>query len=140
MAHQFFFSHPVEKVWDYLTKPELMEQWLMKNDFRLAVGADFQFKTSPVAHLDFDGIFYCKVLEIVPFKKLSYSWASGPGEGRITLDSVVVWKLVPRDNGTDVFLEHSGFDKEENLGLFNGLNHGWPEKFQNIAKLINNPS
>ncbi|NLR82909.1 helix-turn-helix transcriptional regulator [Chitinophaga eiseniae] len=25
-------------VWDYLIKPELMEQWLMKNDFQPVVG------------------------------------------------------------------------------------------------------
>jgi hypothetical protein len=33
-------------------------------------------------------------------------------------------------------LEHSGFAKEENLNFFNGLSHGWVEKFQNIANLL----
>jgi len=136
IKHQFFFPHPEAVVWEYLTKPELMEQWLMKNDFKPIVGHDFQFRTGPIPSLDFDGIFYCKVLEIVPFKKLSYSWRSGPGEGEITLDSVVVWKLEPKDKGTELLLEHSGFAKEENLNFFNGLNHGWVEKFQNIANLL----
>ena len=99
-------------------------------------GLDFQFREKPIPSLDFDGIFYCKVLEIVPFKKLSYSWRSGPGNGEITLDSVVVWKLEPTDKGTKVFLEHSGFAKKENLEFFNGLNHGWVEKLQNIANLL----
>jgi len=76
IKHQFFFPHPTEMVWEYLTKPELMEQWLMKNDFQPIVGHDFQLRTGPILSLDFDGIFYCKVLEIVPFKKLSYSWKS----------------------------------------------------------------
>ena len=137
IKHKFFFPHPMEMVWEYLTKPELMEQWLMKNNFQPIVGHDFQFKTGPIPSLDFDGIFHCKVLEIVPFEKLSYSWRSGPGGGEITLDSVVVWKLEPSDKGTEVFLEHSGFEKEENLSLFNGLNNGWLEKFQNIANLLN---
>jgi uncharacterized protein YndB with AHSA1/START domain len=136
IQHQFFFPHPKETVWEYLTKPELMEQWLMKNDFKPIVGHDFQFRTGPIPSLDFDGIFYCKVLEIVPFKKLSYSWRSGPGGGEITLDSVVVWKLEPKDKGTELVLEHSGFAKEENLNFFNGLSHGWVEKFQNIANLL----
>ena len=95
IKHQFFFPHPPETVWEYLTKSELMELWLMKNDFQPIVGLDFQFRTNPIPSLDFDGIFYCKVLEIVPFKKLSYSWKGGPGNGEITLDSVVVWKLEP---------------------------------------------
>jgi len=109
----------------------------MKNNFKPVVGAEFQFRTGPIAKLDFDGIFYCKVLEIIPLKKLSYSWRSGPGEGEITLDSVVVWKLEPKDKGTELFLEHSGFAKEENLNFYNGLNHGWVEKLQNIANHLN---
>lgn len=137
IKHQFSFSHPPETVWEYLTKPELMEQWLMKNDFQPIVGLDFQFRTNPIPSLDFDGIFYCKVLEIVPFKKLSYSWKSGPGEGKITLDSVVVWKLEASDKGTELFLEHSGFAKKENLDFYNGLMHGWVEKLNKIAKLLN---
>ncbi len=137
IKHQFFFPHSTEMVWEYLTKPELMEQWLMKNNFQPIVGFDFQFKTGPIASLDFDGTFYCKVLEIIPFKKLSYSWNCGPGKGKITLDSVVVWTLQPIDKGTNLFLEHSGFAKEENLNFYNGLNHGWIEKLQKIEELLN---
>ena len=137
IKHQFFFAHPPEIVWEYLTKPELMELWLMKNTFQPIIGADFQFRTNPIPSLDFDGIFYCRVLEIVPFKKLSYSWKSGPGDGEITLDSVVVWKLEPKDKGTELFLEHSGFAKEENLNFYNGLMQGWVEKLNNIANLLN---
>ena len=137
IKHQFSYAHPKETVWEYLTNSELMAQWLMKNDFRPIVGHEFQFRTGPIAALDFDGIFYCKVLEVIPFKKLSYSWKSGPGEGKITLDSVVTWKLEPKDKGTEVFLEHSGFAKKENLDFYNGLLHGWAEKLQNIDKFLN---
>jgi uncharacterized protein YndB with AHSA1/START domain len=137
IKHQFFFPHPPEVVWEYLTKPGLMALWLMKNDFQPIVGTNFQFRTGPSARLNFDGIFYCKVLEVTPFKRLSYSWNAGPGEGKIALNSVVIWDLVPKDNGTEIFLEHSGFRKKENLDFYNALLHGWLEKFQNIDKLIN---
>lgn len=137
IRHQFSFSHPPEVVWEYLTKPELMELWLMKNNFQPIVGADFEFRTNPIPSLDFDGICYCRVLEIVPFKKLSYSWKCGPGEGDITLDSVVEWKLNLTEKGTDLFLEHSGFAKEENLAFYNGFNHGWVEKLHKIDQLLN---
>jgi uncharacterized protein YndB with AHSA1/START domain len=137
IKHQFFFPHPAEAVWEYLTTPELMAQWLMKNDFQPIVGHDFQFRTNPIPNLDFDGIFYCKVLEIVPFKKLSYSWKSGPGEGKITLDSVVVWKLQPTDKGTELFLEHSGFAKKENLNFYNGMTDGWLKNIHKIAERLN---
>ncbi|SIN64192.1 SRPBCC family protein [Chitinophaga niabensis] len=137
IKHQFFFPHPPETVWEYLTRSELMELWLMKNTFQPVVGTDFQFRTNPIPSLDFDGIFYCRVLEIVPFKKLSYSWQSGPGNGEITLDSVVVWKLEATDKGTELFLEHSGFAKEENLNFYKGLTNGWLEKFTKIEELLN---
>jgi uncharacterized protein YndB with AHSA1/START domain len=137
IKHQYFFPHPPETVWEYLTRSELMELWLMKNNFQPIVGADFQFRTSPVPKMNFDGIFYCRVLEIIPYKTLSYSWNCGPGEAAITLESVVVWTLQQTEKGTEITLEHSGFGKDENLALYNGLNHGWLEKFENISKLIN---
>ncbi len=137
IKYQYFFAHSPEKVWQYLTNSDLMELWLMKNNFQPVAGTDFQFRTNAIESLNFDGIFYCTVLEIEPFKKLSYSWKAGPGEGKITLDSVVIWKLESTAEGTTVFLEHNGFAKEENLGFFNGFNHGWVEKFEKIANLIN---
>jgi uncharacterized protein YndB with AHSA1/START domain len=137
IKHQIFYPHPPETVWEYLTKPELMAQWLMKNNFQPIVGTEFQFRTSPIPSLNFDGVFYCTVLEIVHFRKLSYSWSTGPGDGKITLESIVVWTLQPTDKGTELFLDHSGFDKEENVNFYEGLNHGWVEKLQNIAKLLN---
>lgn len=136
ISHQFFFPHSVEKVWECLTTAELMSQWLMKNDFQPILGFEFQFRTNPMPALDFDGIFYCKVLEIIPFKTLSYSWQGGPGEGKIALDSVVVWKLQSTEKGTDVFLEHKGFKEIENLNFYTGMNDGWLKKLQNIAGLL----
>jgi len=136
IKHTYFFQHPVELVWEYFTTSELMTQWLMKNDFQPVVGRDFQFRTGPIASLNFDGIFYCKVLAIDPLKQLSYTWNCGPGDGKITLESVVTWNLQPKDNGTEVFLDHRGFEKAENLDLYNGLMHGWVEKLTKIDNLL----
>ena len=137
IQHQYFFPHPPEVVWEYLTNAELLAQWIMKNDFQPVIGHDFQFRIDPIPSLNFDGIVYCKVLEIVPFKRLSYSWRSGPGNGDITLDSVVVWKLVSKDDGTELSLDHSGFSETENLNMFNAMNGGWLKNIQKIADRIN---
>ena len=137
IRQQYFFPHPPEVVWEYLTNAELMALWLMKNDFQPIVGHDFQFRTNPIPSLNIDGIMHCKVLEIVPFKKLSYSWKGGPGEGRITLDTVVVWKLEPKDTGTELFLEHSGFSETENLAIYNGMTGGWLQNINKMADRIN---
>lgn len=133
IRQQFFYSHPANTVWDYLTKPELIAQWLMPNDFQPILGHEFRFTIKPIPSLDLDGIFHCKVLEIVPFKKLSYSWQGGPGNGKISLDSVVVWTLLEKDNGTELQLEHRGFKDIENLQLYTGMTKGWQENMQKIA-------
>jgi uncharacterized protein YndB with AHSA1/START domain len=136
ISHKFFFPHSAEVVWEYLTTAELMAQWLMPNDFEPILGYDFQFRIKPLPAMEFDGIVYCKVLEIVPFKKLSYSWKSGPGEGKITVDSVVAWRLTPKDNGTELSLEHTGFAETVNLALYNGMTEGWLKNMEKIATLI----
>ena len=135
--HQFFFPHPPEAVWEYLTNAELMELWLMKSNFQPTIGHEFQFRTNPKADFDFDGIFYCKVLEIVPFEKLSYTWKCGPGDGTFNIDSVVNWKLQPKNNGTELFLQHNGFAIMNNLMLFNSMQEGWLKNIHKIAQRIN---
>jgi len=137
IKHQYFFPNPPEIVWEYLTNAELMELWLMKNDFQPVVGHEFQFRTGPLPNMNFDGVVYCKVLEIVPFEKLSYSWKGGPGEGKITLDSVVVWTLQRKDNGTELLLDHSGFNEATNAIMFAAMNNGWISNIRKIDSLIN---
>ena len=127
IKHTLFFQAPPATVWDYLTKPELMSLWLMRNDFQPVIGHDFQFTSNPVPSMDFDGIVYCKVLEIIPHKKLTYSWKCGPGKGVITIDSLVVWTLLEKNDGTELVLENSGFKEMENfnINIYNAMNQGW---------------
>ncbi len=137
IKHHFFYAHPAETVWEFLTKAELLSQWLMPNDFELILGYDFQFTTKPLPQFDCDGIFYCKIVEIVPFKKLSYSWKTGPGSGKISLDSIVVWTLVEKDNGTELQLLQSGFKEIENYNIYTAMTTGWAQNMEKIAKLLN---
>jgi uncharacterized protein YndB with AHSA1/START domain len=137
VKHQYFFPQSPEMVWEYLTRAELMELWLMPNNFQPIQGQEFQFRVKPIPQLDFDGIVYCKVLEIVPHQKLSYSWKCGPGNGKIELDSIVVWKLIPKDNGTELLLEHTGFKEMENFNMFTAVNDGWFKNIEKIAVLLN---
>ncbi len=137
IQHQLFFQHPPKAVWEYLTSAELMEIWLMKNNFQPIVGHEFQFRINPIPSLDFDGIVYCKVLEIVPHERLSYSWKLGPGDGTLNIDSVVRWELKPKDNGTELLLNHGDFAIMENLGIFNSMHDGWLKNMHKIADQLN---
>jgi uncharacterized protein YndB with AHSA1/START domain len=112
-----------------------MSQWLMPNDFEPILGYDFQFKIKPIPQFEFDGIVFCKVLEIVPFKKLSYPWKAGPGDGKINLDSIVNWTLIAKDNGKELLLDHSGM--MENVDIYSAMNIGWQQNMNKIDTLIN---
>jgi len=133
IKHTFFYAHKPEAVWEYLTKPELMAQWLMPSDFKAELGHDFKFIIKPMPAFNFDGIIYCKVLELVPNKRLVYTWKGGPEPGTLTLDSTVEWTLVAKDKGTELLLEHKGFATDEAmLQIFSVMDAGWK---QNIAKI-----
>jgi uncharacterized protein YndB with AHSA1/START domain len=135
--HTLFFPNKAEAVWEYLTNSELMELWLMKNDFQPIVGHEFQFKTNPIPNFDFDGNIYCKVLEIIPNKKLVYSWKGGPRKGELTMDSIVEWTLTEKDNGTELELKHSDFKAFDILPIFTSMNEGWFKMVHKIYELIN---
>ena len=62
------FAFPLEKLWHALTQPHLIEEWLMKNDFKPDVGHRFNLRG------DWGGVLDCEVLEIEPNKTLSYTW------------------------------------------------------------------
>lgn len=105
----------------------------MPNNFKPVVGHEFEFRTNPIPSLELNGIFYCKVLEIVPLKKLVYSWKGGSSHGITTLDTIVEWTLEEQKNGTILNLKHSGF-KEENDSILTGMTDGW---LKNIQKMLN---
>ena len=133
IKNEWTYEQSPNEVWEYLTQAELIALWLMPNDFKPIPDHEFQFRIKPIPSLDLDGIFHCKVLEIIPFKKLTYSWKGGPGDGIVTLDTVVEWTLEKHGSGTKLFLKNSGF-KDANLAIFNGMTKGWAE---NIQKMIN---
>lgn len=135
IKHQLFYPHPPQAVWDYLTIPELMVQWLMPNDFKPVAGHEFTFKTKPHPEMEFDGVFHCKVLEITPLKTLSYWWRFGPGDGTLN-DSVVNWTLTEKDNGTELLLVHNGFAQAD-TPIFAAMTEGWWKNINRILQLVN---
>lgn len=133
IKNEWVYEQSPNEIWEYLTQAELIALWLMPNNFKPISGSEFQFNTKPIPSLDLDGIFYCKVLELVPFQKLTYSWKGGAGDGIFSLDTIVEWTLEKQANGTKLLLRHSGF-KETNFSIFTGMTQGWQS---NILKMMN---
>ena len=118
-------AFPPEKIWRALTQPHLIEEWLMKSDFKPAVDHRFSFRADW-------GAVDCQVMAIEPNKTLSYTWAAHG------LDSVVTWTLMPAGTGTLLRMEQSGFRPDQKQA-FHGARFGW-QKFlasleQTLAKV-----
>jgi uncharacterized protein YndB with AHSA1/START domain len=119
-------AFPPEKIWRALTQPHLIEEWLMKNDFKPVLGQGFTLRADW-------GAVECHVLAIESNKTLSYTWAA------YGLESVVTWTLTPTSKGTHLRMEHSGFpvDRPQN---YQGAQFGWQKFFANLQQLLERPS
>jgi uncharacterized protein YndB with AHSA1/START domain len=118
LAFDFDLPHSPEKVWRAITDPDLLAQWLLPvTGFALVPGAEFTFRTDP--HPGWDGTVQCRLREIDPGRKLSYTWVVGE-----MLKTVVTFTLTPAATGTRLVLVQSGFrpDQKKNFG---GARYGW---------------
>jgi uncharacterized protein YndB with AHSA1/START domain len=121
-------EHPPEKVWRALTEANLLAKWIMSNDMKAIVGHKFTFKTEPSAW--WDGIVHCEVLEIVPLKRIRYSWRGG------TIDTVVTWTLKPSPSGgTLLSIEQTGFTPETRQA-YAGAKMGWDRNVKTLGELL----
>ena len=130
----WFFQQSPGEVWEYLTKPELIEQWLMKTDFQPIAGHKFRFTFNAKPGTTYEGVVHCEVLEVKPFTKLSYSWKGGTQDKSRTFDSKVIWTLVLKNNGTELQLQHNGFTLLDDV-----LAHtsGWTSLGKKLQDLLN---
>ncbi|WP_440412630.1 SRPBCC family protein [Neorhizobium petrolearium] len=115
-------AFPPEKIWRALTQPHLIEEWLMKNDFKPVM--DHRFKLSA----DW-GSVDCQVLEVEPNKTLSYTWCA------YGLESVVTWTLTPTSTGTHLRMEQSGFRPDQQQA-YQGARHGWQKFLANLEQVL----
>jgi uncharacterized protein YndB with AHSA1/START domain len=119
--------HAPDMIWKTLTTAELISRWMMPpQGFEAVVGKAFTYKTTPAGA--WDGTIHCKVLEVVPGRRLAYAWKGGD-EGNTgygsPLDTVVTWTLTPVEAGTRVRLVHSGFKTPRNDTAYRNMSDGW---------------
>jgi uncharacterized protein YndB with AHSA1/START domain len=96
------YNAPVARVWKALTDVDQMREWYFDlKEFKPQVGFEFEFV------VEHEGNTYhhlCRVTEVVPEKKLAYTWRYKGEPG----DSLVTYELWPDGEGTRFKLTHSG--------------------------------
>jgi uncharacterized protein YndB with AHSA1/START domain len=115
-------AFPPEKIWRALTQPHLIEEWLMKNDFKPAVGHRFKLSGDW-------GAADCEVLEIEPNKTLVYTWNA------MGLESVVTWTLTRTGAGTHLRMDQSGFQPNQERA-YQGAQFGWQKFFASLEQVL----
>ena len=95
---------PVTRVWKALTDVDQMREWYFDlKEFKPQVGFEFEFS------VEHEGTTYhhlCRVTEVIPEKKIAYTWRykSEPG------DSLVTIELFAEGDNTRLKLTHSGIE------------------------------
>lgn len=110
-----FVAAPPAKVWRLLTEPELHARWWVPGDIAAIVGHRF--------HLQMPGwgAVACEVLDVEPEQRLVYTFNT---------EWTLTWRLVAEGSGTRLFLDHSGFDLDDERArdAFTRMRLGWRDQ------------
>jgi uncharacterized protein YndB with AHSA1/START domain len=115
------FNAPVGRVWMALTNVEQMRHWFFDlEDFKPNVGFEFEFV---VEHEGSSYHHLCCVTEVVPEKKIAYSWQYKGEQGC----SLVAIELSAEGKMTRLRLTHSGIESFPKTPAYSRKNFetGW---------------
>jgi uncharacterized protein YndB with AHSA1/START domain len=115
------FNAPVAKVWNAITDGDEMRQWYFDlKEFKPVVGFEFEFV---VEHERMTYHHLCKVTEVIPQKKIAYTWRYKGHEG----DSLVTFQLSADGDKTRLKLTHEGLETFPKTAAFARENFlkGW---------------
>ena len=98
------FNAPVARVWKALTNADEMRVWYFDlKEFKPEVGFEFEFT------VEHEGTKYhhlCKITEVIPQKKIAYTWRYAGEEG----NSLVTFELFTDGGKTRLKLTHDGLE------------------------------
>jgi uncharacterized protein YndB with AHSA1/START domain len=98
------FNAPVARVWKALTDVDQMREWYFDlKEFKPEVGFEFEFS---VEHQGTNYHHLCKVTEVIPQKKIAYTWRYKGEPG----NSLVTFELSSGGNETKLRLTHEGIE------------------------------
>ncbi len=96
-----------ELVWQALTDPDLVTEWLGPNNLRPEMDTRFTVQLESGE----GGPVTCQILEAIPYERLSYSWVSPGATPEEPLNTVVTFELTRTPgNGTRLQVTHDRGD------------------------------
>lgn len=115
------FNHPIDKVWDAISKAEEISTWFIQADFKAKKGYQYTFSSdsNEKGCTTISGI----VKEANPYV-LVYTWIVANTE----VETLVTWKLESVPEGTKLHLKHSGISNyagDTAIEMFESFNGGW---------------
>jgi len=124
------YNAPLAEVWQAITDRNDMKNWYFDApEFKPEVGTEFTFKGENEGRVY---IHNCKVLEVIPGRKLKHTWTYEGHEGM----SYVTFELTPEGDQTRIKLTHEGLETFPQLPDFtrNSFNAGWTEIIGTLLK------
>ncbi|MFY9308051.1 MAG: SRPBCC domain-containing protein [Bacteroidia bacterium] len=98
------YNAPASRVWKAITDKDDMKKWYFSlAEFKPQVGFEFQF-TGGTEDKEF--LHICKITEVIPGKRLTYSWRYEGYEGI----SYVTFELFDEAGKTRLRLTHAGLE------------------------------
>jgi len=99
------YNAPAARLWEAITEREKMKEWYFDlKEFIPEPGFEFRFVGGPENGIQYEHV--CKITEVIPGKKLTYSWRY---EGYPGI-SFVTFELSPEGNSTLLKLTHAGLE------------------------------
>ena len=133
ITYQTTVKADIEKVWDALTKPELVSQYF----FGTNLDTDWKVGNPIFFNGEYDGNSYQEkgiVLEFLPNQKLSYSYLSSwTGlEDKPENYLEVIYEVKQTQDGTELKITQSNYDEEK----AKHSSEGWKTVIDGLKKIV----
>ena len=121
IKRETLLNHNIDVVWNAITKAEEISTWFIKADFKAEKGYKYLFTSEPNEKgcTTISG----EVKEANPYV-LIYTWIVADTK----VETTVKWQLEETQNGTKLYLEHSGitnYASDTAIAMFESFSGGW---------------
>lgn len=121
IKREVLLNHSIDTVWNAISKAEEISTWFIKADFKAEKGYKYTFTAAP--NEKGCTVISGEVKNATPYL-LIYTWNVADTKTETT----VKWELEATQEGTKLYLEHSGisnYEGETAVAMFNSFNGGW---------------